>query len=268
MYDFNYHKPGSVDEAVALYRAAEDAVYLAGGHTLIPAMKQRLAAPTDLIDIGGIKSLSGISKVDGELHIGALTRHEEVATSSVAKSTIAALASLAMGIGDAQVRNRGTIGGSVANSDPAADYPAAMLGLGAKLITNQRTIEADNFFTGMFETALDEGELLTGVHCPAPEVAAYCKFPNPASRYATVGVFVARTSDGIRVAVTGAAACVFRAGAMEQALTGDFSPGALSDILLDAEDMNSDLHASGEYRAHLCTVMARRAVALITGQAA
>lgn len=260
MYDFNYHKPSSIDEAIALFTDLEDAVYLAGGHTLLPSLKLRLAAPTDVIDLAGIPGLRDIEYAGEDLTIGALTPHDDVATSPVVQSVIPALATLAAGIGDAQVRNRGTIGGSVANSDPAADYPAAVLGLGATLVTNQRSITADEFFTGMFETALEEGELLTAIRFSKPDAAAYVKYPNPASRYATVGVFIARTCDGVRVAITGAAPSVFRATEMEAALNADFSENALEGISLDADMMNEDLHASAEYRAHLCVVMARRAV--------
>ncbi len=270
MYNFNYHRPTSIDEAVKQYDEAEDGQYLAGGHTLIPTMKQRLSAPTDLIDLSGIKAMQGITRSDDGaekmLQIGALARHEEVASSPIVKSMVPVLSALAGGIGDAQVRNRGTLGGSVANCDPAADYPAAVLGLNAQLVTNRRSLDAEQFFMGMFETALDEGELLTSVHFPRPEAAAYVKFPNPASRYALVGLLVAKTNDGVRVAVTGAAPAVFRAAAMEAALTDDFSVSALDSILLPAGDMNSDMHASAEYRAHLCTVMAQRAVAAIVAQ--
>ncbi|MFP6794823.1 MAG: xanthine dehydrogenase family protein subunit M [Pseudomonadales bacterium] len=260
MYDFNYHKPDSIDEAIQLFLGAEDGIYLAGGHTLLPSMKQRLAAPTDVIDLAGIEGLSGVESVGADLEIGALTAHDEVATSPVVQSVIPALAELASLIGDAQVRNRGTIGGSVANSDPAADYPAGVLGLGAEIVTNKRSITADDFFTAMFETALEEGELITKIKFPKPQAAAYVKFPNPASRYATVGVFIARTGSGIRVAITGAAPSVFRSTDMEEALSRDFSVEALEGISLDAGEMNSDLHATAEYRAHLCTVMAKRAV--------
>lgn len=264
MYDFNYHRPDSVEAATRLYGELEDAIYLAGGHTLLPSMKQRLAAPTDVIDLSAIESLRGISYSGEALEIGALTRHEEVASAAVVRSIIPALADLAANIGDAQVRNRGTLGGSVANCDPAADYPAAVLGLGAQIVTNRRTIAADVFFTGMFETALDEGEMILSIRFPKPAASAYAKFPNPASRYATVGVFVARTDAGVRVAVTGAAPSVFRATDMEQALTQDFSVTALDSIELQADDMNVDLHASAQYRAHLCRVMAQRAVKTMT----
>lgn len=260
MYDFNYHKPASIEDAVKLFETAEDGIYLAGGHTLLPSMKQRLAAPTDVIDLAGLTELNGIDYAGADLEIGAFSRHDHVATSAVVKSVIPALALLAAGIGDAQVRNRGTMGGSVANSDPAADYPAAVLALGADLVTNKRTIAADDFFTGMFETALEEGELLTKIRFPKPEAAVYVKFPNPASRYATVGVFIAKTADGVRVAITGAAASVFRCAEMEAALNADFSAEAIKDITLGTDMMNSDLHATAEYRAHLCVVMAKRAV--------
>lgn len=265
MYDFNYHKPGSVAEAIKLFAEAEDGLYLAGGHTLIPSMKLRLSAPTDLIDIGNIESLGGVEYSGDTLNVGALARHEEVATSPVVASVIPALGVLASLIGDAQVRNRGTIGGSVANSDPAADYPAAVLGLGAELVTDRRSIAADDFFKGMFETALEEDELLTMLKFPKPDTAAYVKFPNPASRYATVGVFIVRNGTDVRVAITGAAPSVFRAEEMEQALEADFIESALEGILLPEDMMNSDLHASAEYRAHLCTVMAKRAVTSILG---
>ena len=268
MYEFNYHKPRSIDEATSLFSNFQDAVYLAGGHTLIPSMKQRLAAPTDVIDLAGIPDMTHIDYAGGDLGIGALTLHETVASSPVVGSVIPALATLASGIGDAQVRNRGTIGGSVANSDPAADYPAGVLGLGATIVTNQRSIAADDFFTGMFETALEEGELILRIDFPKPEQASYVKFANPASRYATVGVFVARFTTGIRVAITGAAPSVFRAAEMEQALAENFSSESLSAISLESQDMNSDLHATAAYRSHLCTVMAKRAVDSIANEKA
>lgn len=262
MYDFNYHKPDSIEEAARLFGHAEDGIYLAGGHTLLPSMKQRLAAPSDVIDLGGIEGLSGIEDTGAAIRIGALTLHDDVATSVVVEAAIPALRDLAGGIGDAQVRNRGTLGGSVANSDPAADYPAAVLGLGAELTTDQRTIAADDFFQGMFETALHEGEILTGVSFPKPDAATYVKFPNPASRYATVGVFIARFGAEVRVAITGAAPSVFRCKDMEEALERHFSADAISDVRIDPDEMNSDLHASAEYRAHLCIVMAKRAIEL------
>lgn len=261
MYNFNYHRPGSIADALKLHQEAEDAAYLAGGHTLIPSMKQRLAAPTDLIDLSGISDMTGLDDKGDALRIGALTRHEEVASSPLVAGAIPALATLAAGIGDAQVRNCGTLGGSLANNDPAADYPAALLGLGAEVQTDSRTIPADEFLTGMFETALKPGELLTAVHFPKPDAAAYAKFPNPASRYAVVGVFIARFGKAVRVAITGAAPLAFRSAELETALAANFSADAIADIKLDPAGMNEDLHASPAYRAHLCTVMARRAVA-------
>ena len=260
MYDFNYHKPHTVQEAVKLYAETEDGIYLAGGHTLIPSMKVRLRAPTDVIDLSGIKELSGIHEEDGALVIGALTTHDSVATSEVVRRAVPAINMLAAGIGDAQVRNRGTIGGSVANSDPAADYPAGLLALGATIRTDRREIAADAFFTGMFETALEEGEIIQAVVLPIVEAATYMKFPNPASRYATVGVFIVKHSGDVRVAITGAAPSVFRSAEMEDALKDNFSATALDSIKLDTDMLNSDLHASAEYRAQLCVVMAKRAV--------
>ncbi len=264
MYDFNYHKPQTIADALSLFSEAEDGLYLAGGHTLIPSMKVRLRAPTDVIDISEVDGLTGISEESGMLVIGALTTHDAVATSDVVRRAIPSINDLAAGIGDAQVRNRGTIGGSVANSDPAADYPAGLLGLGATIRTDRRELSADSFFTGMFETELEEDEIIASIALPIVEAATYVKFPNPASRYATVGVFVARHGTEVRVAVTGAAASVFRSTEMEEVLTSNFTIEALADIQLDATDMNSDLHASAEYRAHLCVVMARRAVANLT----
>lgn len=261
MYDFSYKKAASADEAASLFSGSDDAVFMAGGMTLIPTLKQRLASPSDVIDLGGASSLAGISAGGGVVTIGAMTTHAAVAGSTEVKGAIPALAALANGIGDPAVRHRGTIGGSVANNDPAADYPAAVLALGATIHTNKREIAADDFFTGMFETALEEGELITKFTFPVPEKAAYSKFPNPASRYAIVGVFVARTSGGVRVAVTGAGPGVFRAADMEKALSGNFSPDAISGVKVDASDLNSDIHASAEYRAHLVGVMAKRAVA-------
>lgn len=260
MYEFNYHKAGSVDDAAGKVSGADDGVLMAGGMTLIPTMKQRLAMPSDIVDLGGLQDLKGISVSDGVVSIGAMTTHDTVANSAEVKSAIPALASLAGGIGDPMVRNRGTIGGSTANNDPAADYPGAILGLGATIVTNKREIAGDDFFTGMFETALDEGEILTRVNFPIPEKAAYIKFPNPASRYAIVGVFVAKTASGVRVAVTGAGPCAFRSSEMEAALSANFAASALDGVKASADDLNSDIHASAEYRAHLIGVMARRAV--------
>ena len=261
MYDFTHHRPSSVEDAASALAGASDGMLLAGGHTLLPTMKQRLASPSDLIDLSGIAELKGIRRDGDAIVVGAMTPHADVAASDEVKSAIPALASLAEGIGDPQVRNRGTIGGSIANNDPAADYPGAVVGLGATVHTNTGTHAADDFFTGMFETALGEGEIITAVSFPVPERAAYAKFPNPASRYALVGVMVAKTGGGVRVAVTGAGPCVFRVPAMEEALAGNFSAEALNGVTVDAGDLNSDIHASADYRAHLIGVMAKRAVA-------
>jgi len=260
-YTFEYSRATSVAEAEAMLKNAPDAKLLAGGQTLIAAMKMRLANPSNLIDISGIKELSFIRANASTITIGAGTKHFEVATSSDVARAIPALAALARTIGDPAVRHMGTLGGSVANNDPAADYPAAVLGLNASVKTSRKTIAADDFFTGMFATALEDGEIVTEVSFPIPERAAYAKFPNPASRYAMAGVFVARTKDGVRVAVTGAAPCVFRATEMETALAKSFTPDAIAAIKIDPDGMNSDLHGSAEYRAHLVTVMAKRAVA-------
>ncbi len=261
MHDFNYHRPSTVEAAAQALSTASDGTLMAGGMTLIPTLKHRLTDPTDVVDLGGIAGLSGISVDGGNVVIGAMTTHAEVASSAMVKSKIPALAALAEAIGDPAVRNRGTIGGSVANNDPAADYPAGLLGLGATVRTNKREIAADDFFTGLFETALAEGEVITAVAFPVPDKAAYAKFPNPASRYAIVGVMASSGPAGTRVAVTGAGACVFRASAMEAALGGGFSADALSGASVPADDLNSDIHASAEYRAHLVGVMAGRAVA-------
>lgn len=263
MYDFTYHRPSSVDAAVAALAGAEDGKIVAGGMTLLPTMKQRLASPSDLIDLAAVAELKGVSEAGGAVVIGAMTTHAEVAANATVKARIPALASLADGIGDAQVRNRGTIGGSIANADPAADYPAAVLGLGATIKTNQREIAGDDFFTGLFETALEPNEVVVSISFPVPTKAAYVKFANPASRYAIVGVFVAQTSGGVRVAVTGAGPNAFRVAEMERALAGNFSAAALNGIAVSADDLNSDLHASAEYRAHLVSVIAKRAIAAI-----
>jgi len=263
MYQFNYHRPASLADARKLLADNAEAKLLAGGMTLIPTMKMRLAMPSDLVDLADIADMNGIDDAGKSIDVGAMVRHATVASSDVVRAALPALAELAGMIGDAQVRNRGTLGGSIANSDPAADYPAAVLGLGATVRTDRREIEADDFFLGMFETALEAGEIVTGVSFPKPKRAAYAKFHNPASRYAVVGVMVAETASGVRVAVTGAAGAAFRATAMEEALAADFSAGALAGIVQDADGLNSDLHASAEYRAHLVGVMARRAVARI-----
>ncbi|HZB93557.1 MAG TPA: xanthine dehydrogenase family protein subunit M [Stellaceae bacterium] len=260
MYDFEYQRAQSVADAAKALSGKEDAKLLAGGMTLIPTLKQRLARPSDLIDLGRIAELKGIKRDGNAIVIGAMTRHAEVATSDVVKSAIPALAHLAEGIGDPQVRNRGTIGGSIANNDPAADYPSAVLGLNATVITNKRRIAADDFFKGMFETALAADEIVTAVSFPLAEKAGYSKFPNPASRYAVVGVFVARTGGQVRVAVTGAGAVVFRQKDMEAALSKSWSPDAVAAIKQSASGLNADIHASAEYRAHLVTVMAKRAL--------
>jgi carbon-monoxide dehydrogenase medium subunit len=261
MYDFNYTQAKSIDEAAKSHGLATEPKYLAGGMTLIPTLKQRLASPSDLIDLAKIADLKGI-KVSGKtVRIGAMTRHADVAESAEVQKAIPALAKLAGGIGDPMVRNRGTMGGSIANNDPAADYPSAVVGLGATVHTSKRDIPGDEFFTGMFETALEPGELVTAVSFPVPDKAAYMKFPNPASRYAIVGVFVSKTGSNVRVAVTGAGPCVFRAKEMEAALAKDFSAKAIESIKTPADDLNSDIHASADYRAHLVGVMARRAVA-------
>ncbi len=260
MYDFNYHRPSTLAEAAKLAGGA-DAKIVAGGMTLVPTMKQRLAQPSDLVDLGGIAELKGI-KVDGNtLTIGAMTTHNDVAHSADVKKTIPALAALAEGIGDPQVRNRGTIGGSISNNDPAADYPAALVGLDATVITNKRKIKADDFFKGMFETALGDGEIVTAVSFPKPEKAGYAKFPNLASRYAMVGVMAAKTAGGVRVAVTGAGPGVFRQKDMEKALSASFSADAVKGVKTDSKNLNSDIHGSADYRAHLVGVMAGRAVA-------
>jgi carbon-monoxide dehydrogenase medium subunit len=261
MYEFEYHRAGSVKDAVATRAGASDGAYLAGGMTLLPTMKQRLASPSDLIDLAKIGDLKGITVSGGTVIVGAMTTHSEVHSSADVQKAIPALAELAGHIGDPMVRHRGTIGGSIANSDPAADYPAGLLGLGATIKTNKRSIAADDFFTGLFETALEDGELITSVSFPAPKRAGYSKFPQPASRFAMVGVFVAETDGGVRVAVTGAGACAYRVAEMESALGGNFSPDAVANIKVPAGELNSDIHGSAEYRAHLVTVMAKRAVA-------
>jgi carbon-monoxide dehydrogenase medium subunit len=260
MYAFDYHKPATLANAAALLADRPDARLIAGGMTLIPALKQRLASPSDLVDLGGIADLIGITITGNEIVVGAMTSHATVAHSAEVKGRVPALAGLADGIGDPQVRHRGTIGGSIANADPAADYPAALVGLGATVVTDRRAIAADDFFTGMFETALEPGEIVRQVRFPIPQAAGYAKFPNPASRYAVVGVFVARTADGVRAAVTGAGPCAFRIPEMEAALAANFSPAAISGIAVAEDKLNTDPHATAAYRAHLVGVMAARAV--------
>lgn len=262
MYETSYHRPTSLSEAEALMGADVDAKFLAGGQTLLPTMKQRLAAPSALIDLRHLPELKGIA-VEGEtLVIGAATPHAEVQMSAEVKRTIPAIAKLAGLTGDPQVRHLGTIGGSVANNDPAADYPSAVLGLGATVHTNRRTIAAEDYFQGMFTTALEDGEIIVKIAFPIPSAANYEKFRHPASRYAMAGAFVAKTAGGVRVAVTGAAqGGVFRATAFEDALTADFRPEALDGLSVDADDMLSDIHGDSAYRANLVKVMVKRCVA-------
>lgn len=266
MHAFSYHKPTSLADALSTAAKHADGKILAGGQSLVQAMKLRLAGPSDLVDLGNVAEMKGIKSDGKTVTIGAMTRHAEVAGSADVKKAIPALAALASMIGDRQVRNMGTIGGSLANSDPAACYPAAVLGLGATITTNKRKIAADDFFKGLFETALEPGELITAVTFPSVKRAAYIKFKNPASRFALVGVFVADTGSGVRVAVTGAASCAFRVPAIEKALSANFSPDAVPANTVNAADLNADLHGSAEYRAHLITVMAKRAVAQALGK--
>jgi len=266
VYKFIYHRPTDLDEAARLFSEADDGFYLSGGQTLIPTLKQRLASPSDVIDLSAIDSLRGIEVRDGVVSVGAFTRHAEVAASGAIRDALPVLAHLAGLIGDAQVRNMGTLGGSVANSDPAADYPAAVIGLGATVHTQSRAIGADDYFRDLFETALEPGEILSRIDFPIPDRAAYRKFPNPASRYAVAGVLVADFGGSIRVGVTGAGPCAFRATAMEAALSGDLRPEVARATEVSADHLNSDMHASAEYRANLVQVMAERAVAdLLSG---
>jgi aerobic carbon-monoxide dehydrogenase medium subunit len=260
MYQFNYHKPASVAEAMTLFRDADDPMYLSGGMTLIPTMKQRLAAPTDLIDLSGIGEMTGVTVTQEQVSLGAFTRHNDVVRSAEIQQTLPVLAQLASLIGDNQVRNRGTVGGSVANSDPSADYPAAVVGLGATVHTQDRSIPGDEFFQDLFETALQPGEIITRIDFPVPLRAAYRKFPNPASRYAVVGVLIADFGGSIRVGVTGAGPCAFRASGLEEVLNQSLDPTAINAVEVPDAGFNSDLHASAEYRAHLVKVMARRAL--------
>ena len=265
MYQVNYIKVKSLKEAGELLAANEDAKLLAGGMTLIPTLKTRLAQPSHLIDIAGLKELAGIEAKSGHLAIGAGTRHFDVATSAVVRKEIPALAQLAGMIGDPQVRNLGTIGGSVANNDPAADYPAAVLGLGATVVTNRREVAADDYFQGLFTTALESGEIILRISFPVPKRAAYAKFPHPASGYAMAGVFIADTAGGVRVAVTGAGPGVFRWPEAEAALGKSMAPGALEPLAVAADELNEDIHATREYRANLVKVMAKRAAAVLAG---
>jgi carbon-monoxide dehydrogenase medium subunit len=262
MYQTNYHRASSVADAVAEMGKASDGKFLSGGMTLIPTMKSRLAAPSDLIDLRHVSELKGIRVEGRKVTIGAGTTHFEVASSKEIKAVCPALCHLASHIGDPHVRHMGTIGGSISNNDPAADYPSAMVALNATIRTSKREIGAEDFFVGLFETALEDDEVVTAVTFEAPEKAGYAKFPNPASRYAVVGVFVARSGGGVRVAVTGAGDNgVFRQAAMEQALTSSFTADAIKGISVSADGLMSDIHATADYRANLVNVMARRAVA-------
>ncbi len=262
MYSVNYHRASSVDEAAKMLSGASEAKLLSGGQTLIATMKQRLAQPSDLVDLRHISEIKGVDVRGNIVNIGAATTHAEVAGNAALKAACPAICHLASHIGDPAVRHMGTIGGSIANNDPAADYPSAMLALGATIHTNKRSIAADDFFTGLFETALNDGEIIKGVSFDVPEKAAYAKFPNPASRYAMTGVFVAKGAGGVRVAVTGAGSNgVFRWTDAENALSGNFSASALDGVSADADGLMSDIHASSDYRANLVKVMAKRAVA-------
>ncbi|MBC7577730.1 MAG: xanthine dehydrogenase family protein subunit M [Tardiphaga sp.] len=263
MYETTYHRPGSVDEAVSMFARGTEAKYLAGGHTLIPVMKVRLAAPSDVIDIGRIKELIGIEATADTLIIKAATTYYDITQSAAAKRAIPAIVHLTSVLGDPHVRYRGTIGGSLANNDPAADYPAAVLALGATVLTNKRLIPADEFFKGLFSTALEDNEIITAVSFPIPAKAAYSKMRHPASRFALTGVFVAKTKAGeVRVAATGASQNgVMRVPSIEAALTANWSPQAIDSVSISAEGMMGDIHGSSEYRANLIKVMAQRAVA-------
>ena len=260
MDDFTFHSPGTLAEAQSAMQGAEAGKFLAGGQSLLPIMKLDMAAPSDVVSLAGLEELRGIQRDGDALVIGAAMTHSEVEGSEEVRDAIPALAELAGGIGDPQVRNRGTLGGSVAHSDPAADYPAALVALGATVVTDRREIAAEDFFVGMFETPLEDDEIITSVRFPIPGRAAYAKFPNPASKYAIAGVMVAQGDDGVRVAVSGAGYKVFRVGAMEDALASDFAPGSVDGISVDQEGLVSDTDAGAEYRAHLVSVMARRAV--------
>lgn len=266
MYSLKYVQPKSVKEAAAFLSANPEAKVLSGGMTLIPTLKQRLARPTHLVDIARLAELRKIEMKGGRLVIGAGMKHHEVATSAVVNRAIAALAGLASEIGDPQVRNCGTLGGSVANNDPAADYPAAVLGLNATVVTTKREIAAEKFFQGLFTTALGDGEIILRIEFPLPKRAAYSKFHHPASGYAMAGVFIAQLADGLRVAVTGAGPGVFRWKEAEAALAKGLKPEAIDGAKLDASGLNSDMHADRDYRANLVRVMAKRAVAKLSGK--
>ena len=267
MYATTYHRPASVEEAAALFAKGTESKYLAGGHTLLPVMKQRLAAPSDVIDIARIPGLAGIEASGDTLTIKAATTYYNIMRNAQVQKAIPALVHLTSVLGDPAVRYRGTIGGSIANNDPAADYPSAALALSATIVTNKRKIPADAFFTGLFETALEPGEMIVKVSFPIPSKAAYSKFRNPASRYALAGVFVAKRGSDVRVAVTGAGSNgVFRATALEEALKKRFSPKSLDGVTVPATGLNGDIHASPEYRANLIVVMAKRAVTAAVGK--
>jgi carbon-monoxide dehydrogenase medium subunit len=266
MYALNYVKAKSVKEAAEFLSKNPEAKLLAGGMTLLPTLKQRLARPSHLVDIGHLAELRKVQAKGGTLVVGAGTKHHEVATSPVVKKAIPALAGLAAEIGDPQVRNQGTIGGSVANNDPAADYPAAVLGLGATVVTTKREIAADRYFQGLFATALEDGEVIVRIEFPVPKRAAYMKFHHPASGYAVAGVFIAQTAAGVRVAVTGAGPGVFRWKEAEAALAKGLKPAALEGVKLDSSGFNNDIHADRDYRANLVRVMAKRALAKLSGK--
>ena len=258
MKNFNFKSASNTKEATKL--ATGRATFLAGGMTLLPALKLRVAAYSDLINLKKIKSLTGIKVSSKSIRIGATTTHAQVASSKEVGKSISSLAMLAEGIGDPQVRNRGTIGGSIANNDPAADYPSACLALNATIHTSKRKISADKFFSGMFETELKKGELIEAIEFEVPEKSGYAKFPNPASRYAIVGVYVAKLKKEVRVAVTGAGNCVFRSKELESVLSNNFSPSSINNINIPSKGLNSDIHASSDYRAHIIKIMARKAV--------
>ena len=260
MNSFQLHQPKDLASAASLAGSSGDSRFLAGGQSILASMKLGLASPEAMIDLSLIPDLKSISVIGGVVTIGAMARHADVAANAEVQKAIPALAELAGGIGDRQVRNMGTIGGSLANSDPAACYPAAVLGLGATIYTNKRSIAADSFFLGLYETALEAGEIITAVSFPVPSSAAYVKFKNSASRFALVGVFVSKGSKGVRVAVTGAASCAFRATDLEKALAASWTAAACNAVTVSAGNLNSDLHASAEYRAHLIPVIAGRAV--------
>jgi carbon-monoxide dehydrogenase medium subunit len=266
VYSFNYVKANSLREVSDFLKANPDARPLAGGMTLIPTLKARLAQPTHLVDIAGLQELRGIEVKAGKLAIGAATRHYDVTKSQQVRDSIPALAYLASRIGDPQVRNCGTIGGSIANNDPAADYPAAVLALGASVVTDSREIAADEYFQGMFATALEPGEIIVRISFPIPKRAAYEKFAHPASGYAMTGSFVAETANGVRVAITGAGPGVFRWSEAEAALAKNMSPDAIASLNMPADDLNEDIHGTREYRANLVKVMTKRAVAKIAGR--